>query len=286
MKIFYDCLPCLLNQALSASRMTGCDEEQQGKIMDAGIALIQNYRDYKTAPDIARAVHGCVKEITGVGDVYRDIKDRDIALAKKLLPTVKGLLDGVNAEQRLKYAAKIAAIGNVLDSAIIKNAQLEESIEAEFKKEFSVYSGDIFADTLKTAKTILYISDNCGETVFDTVFLQEIRAVNPDVDITYATREAPILNDATVEDAIESGVAPFARIISSGSRVPGTALDEVNDAFKQLFASADIIISKGQGNYESMSECGTPIFYLLKAKCDMIARNIDVPVGGYVFKLQ
>lgn len=266
--------------------MTGCDEVMQGKIMDAGIDLIQNYRDYKTAPDIARAVHGCVKEITGVGDVYRDIKDRDIALAKKLLPVVKNLLDNVAPDERLKYAAKIAAIGNVLDSAIIKNAQLEESIEAEFKRDFAVYSGDIFANKLKSAKTLLYISDNCGETVFDTVFLQEIRAFNPDIEITYATREAPILNDATIEDAKESGVAPFAKIISSGSTVPGTALDEVNDEFKQLFISTDLIISKGQGNYESLSECGTPIFYLLKAKCNMIARNIDVPVGGYVFKLQ
>lgn len=266
--------------------MTGCDEEMQGRIMDAGIGIIRNYRDYKTAPDVARAVHGCVKKITGVGDVYRGIKDRDIALAKKLLPTVKRLLDEVDAKQRLKCAAKVAAIGNVLDSAIIKNAQLEESIEAEFEREFAVDSSDIFADTLKTAKTLLYISDNCGETVFDTVFLQEIKAFNPAIEITYATREAPILNDATIEDAKESGVEPFATIISSGSKVPGTALDEVNSEFKRLFTSADIIISKGQGNYESLSECGAPIFYLLKAKCNMIARNINVPVGGYVFKLQ
>lgn len=133
---------------------------------------------------------------------------------------------------------------------------------------------------LKKAKSLLIIGDNAGETVFDRVLIEDFLNLN----ITYAVRSEPIINDATIEDAYASGLEKCATLISTGCNAPGVILDECNEEFLNIFNNADIIISKGQGNYETLSEEKKEIFFLLKAKCPVISEKLGVSVNDYVFK--
>lgn len=279
MQIYLECLPCNLRQVLEASRMAKCDEQSQKEIMREAIEVLCNYEKYETSPEIARDMHKIVNHKSGICDSYVDVKKKDLETAKRLLPTLKCLVS--HKKDKLYWALKAAAVGNVLDSAIIQESGIEENLNSEFEKEFAVSDYELFREKLKDAKKILIICDNCGETVFDTVMMENLPK---DAEITYATRNIPIINDATIEDAKASGVEEFATIISSGSNYPGTVLKKCNKEFLDIFNTADVIISKGQGNFETMSECGRGIFFLLKAKCKVVADLLDVPLSSYVFK--
>jgi len=126
---------------------------------------------------------------------------------------------------------------------------------------------------------VLYIGDNVGETVFDRVFIEEITA-----PVTYVVRDRPVLNDVTAQDALDSGLEGLARIVSSGSASPGAVLPECSNEFLDLFDKADVVISKGQGNYEALSDAPRPIFFLLRAKCPVVARDLGVEVGSLVLR--
>jgi uncharacterized protein with ATP-grasp and redox domains len=180
----------------------------------------------------------------------------------------------------LYWALKIAATGNIIDSAIYNNVDIEGSIQTELIKEFSVCDLDIFEEELKSAKSILIIGDNTGETVFDRVLIKRLAGYI----ITYAVRNEPIINDATLLDAYDSGLNDCADIITTGCGAPGAILDQCSAEFLSVFSKADIVISKGQGNFEALSDCRRPVFFLLKAKCAMIASRLKVNLNEYVFK--
>jgi hypothetical protein len=277
MDVYLDCLPCSLRQALEASRMATDDAKLHGKIMSDSAALLRGYKKFTNAPEICREVHRIVKEYTGNRDPYRDIKKKDIDTALALMPALKRFMDG-NGD-RLYRALKAAAMGNMLDSSIVSSFDFETCFEAELQKPFSICDIELFKQKLKTAKSLLVIADNAGETVFDCIMLNEF----PELEITYAVRSVPILNDATEDDARASGIEAYAHIIPSGSDVPGTILSECTEEFLGIFNTADIVISKGQGNYETLSDCGRDIFFLLKAKCAVVSKLLGVDLNGYVF---
>jgi uncharacterized protein with ATP-grasp and redox domains len=252
--------------------------EIQTKIMEESIEILANYKKYKCSPDIVKDLHQVVKRLTGVFDPYKQIKDRDIDAAKKIAPFLKHYL--AQKQNALYWALKIAATGNIIDSAIYSNIDIESSIQTELSKEFSVCDLDIFEENLKSAKSILIIGDNAGETVFDRVLIERLAGY----EITYAVRDEPIINDATLQDAHDSGLNDYADIITTGCGAPGAILDQCNEEFLSVFYKADIVISKGQGNFEALSDCKRPVFFLLKAKCSMIAGRLKVNLNEYVFK--
>lgn len=278
MKIHLDCLPCILRQILEASRTATDKTELQESIMDKAIRILGQYRAFKNSPEICRDMHQIVKEQTGVIDPYSEIKQQDLQTAINLYPKLKHFIE--NNEDRLYWALKAAATGNVLDSAIYKEHDIEANLDEEIKKPFAVCDTSIFNQQLKSAKSVLVIGDNTGETVFDCLLLGQLT----DYDLTYAVRDAPVINDATIEEARASGIDRYARIISTGCNAPGVLMDECSKAFVDVFFGADIVISKGQGNYESLSDCDRNIYFLLKAKCAVLAGQIDVDLNEYVFK--
>lgn len=278
MDIFLDCLPCFLRQVLDASRMaTGCIELQEAIMKDA-IALISDYSKYRYSPEVGREMHQIVKKHTGVFDPYKEIKRKNIETALKIYPLLKHFL--FRKSERLYWLLKIAAVGNVMDSAIYKNIDIEDCFERELEREFSVSDIEQFENRLKHAKSLLIIGDNAGETVFDRVLAEDFLYL----DITYAVRSEPIINDATIEDARASGLDHCTRLISTGCNAPGLILDECSEEFLNIFNNADIVISKGQGNYEALSAQKRGIFFLLKAKCPVISDKLGVDVNDYVFK--
>ena len=155
-----------------------------------------------------------------------------------------------------------------------------EDLEKILVQEFAIFDFEEFKFQLENAESILYLSDNAGESVFDKFLIEEMGK-----SVTYVVHDIPVINDVTFEDAISSRLDDVAEIISSGSSVPETILNLCSDAFLERFNNADMIISKGQGNYEGLSNVARPVFFLLKAKCAVIARNLRVKENDIVLKV-
>jgi uncharacterized protein with ATP-grasp and redox domains len=160
-----------------------------------------------------------------------------------------------------------------------ENADLLKDVEIILHQEFAVFDYELFKQELNKAKEILYIGDNAGEAVFDKILIKELGK-----PVTFVVREIPVINDITFKEAKQIGIDKIAKIISSGSTAPGTILKSCNDDFLEKFENADMIISKGQGNYEGLSGIKKPIFFLLKAKCPVIAKNIGVKENDIILK--
>jgi hypothetical protein len=278
MEIFLDCLPCFLRQVLEASRLATDRTDLHEEIMREAMKLISDYQRFRYSPEIGRAMHQIVKKHTGIFDPYKEIKNKNIRNALEVYSSLKHFL--FKKAERLYWVLKIAATGNIIDSAIYNDTNIEEYVEKELEKEFSICDIERLESELKRAKNLLIIGDNAGETIFDRVLAEDFLYL----DITYAVRSEPIINDATIEDARASGLDHCTRLISTGCNAPGLILDECSKEFLNIFNNADIVISKGQGNYEALSAQKRGIFFLLKAKCPVISDKLGVDVNDYVFK--
>ncbi len=280
MRIQTECLHCLLRQVTDAVLMTGADEETEHNIMMKEIEFLSHYKEYASPPHIAGPMHRCVREMSGCDDPYYNIKEKDMATAAENLPTVAEYIS--SKEDKLYWSVKASAAGNTLDSAANPGGSFKEGMEAELNIPFGITDMELLREKLKAAKTVLILADNSGETYFDTLLLSAIG----DAEIIYAVRDCPAINDATVDIARRSGIEKYARIISSGSTAPGTILHEATSEFREMFDTADVVISKGQGNYESLADAGRKIFYLFKVKCPVISNHFGVKMGEYVLKLK
>jgi damage-control phosphatase, subfamily I len=278
MEITLDCIPCMLKQALEASRMVTDDIEQQDKIIEEVLSVLLNYTTYRNSPDLAREIHQIIKNVTRVKDPYYKIKSRDLKAAKELYIFLSEFMK--KKDGSIYWALKIAATGNNIDAAIHQNIDVKKCVERELEKEFTICDLNIFENKLKTASNILIIGDNAGETVFDKILIENM----PKIPVIYGVRSEPILNDTTKKEAYESGLGEVSTIVSTGCNAPGTILEDCSKEFMDIYNRADIIISKGQGNFEALSEKKGNLFFLLKAKCPMIADKLSVYLNNYVFK--
>lgn len=278
MEIQLECLPCFLRQVIDASKMATDRLDIQKAIIKDTAKLIIKYEEYKYAPALGREMHSIVKRYTGNLDPYREIKEQNIKTALGVYPFLKQYL--FNKKDRLYWALKIAATGNIIDSAIYSGIDIEDIVNKDIHKEFAVCDFEIFEKLMKNCKTILVIGDNAGETVFDRVLIEEFLHIS----ITYAARSESIINDATIEDVYASGFNSGMKVISSGCNAPGTIIEECSEEFLEIYNNADVVISKGQGNYETLSDQQREMFFLLKAKCPIVAERLGVKVGDYVLK--
>lgn len=278
MELFLDCMPCVLNQALEAVRKTTNDVVMHDKVVNETINLMTNYKKYRNSPDLAREIHKIVREQTGIEDPYVEIKEKDLNAAKCVYPYLKEFLQ--SKENSLYWALKIAATGNNIDAAVYSNVDVKKCIEKELETDFSICDIDVIEKKLQTASNILIIGDNTGETIFDKVMIESFSNFN----ITYGVRSKSIINDVTEKEAVASGLKQVSKIVSTGCSAPGVILEDCSDEFIDIYNKSDIIISKGQGNYEALSEEKGNIFFLLKAKCPMIARKLNVKLNDYIFK--
>lgn len=279
MKIFLECLPCMLRQILEASYMVTDDELIHESIMDEALRILSEYRKYNCAPELCESMHSIVKKHSGDSDPYAEIKSRDISEALKLEPIIKDF--ATKGNNPLLKALKISATGNVMDSAIYSNLDIESCLMEEMEKPFAICDIDIFTKELGKIKTILIIGDNAGEVVFDKILAEHLSLNHR---VIYAVRDMPIINDATVKDAIKTGISDYSKVISTGCGMPGAVFESCNTDFQNIFNDADIVISKGQGNFEALSDTKRGIYFLLKAKCARIANALDVGINEYVFK--
>jgi len=288
MKTYLDCIPCFFKQALEASRIAGADESVQRRVLDAVAGALREFPLEASPPEMGRIIHGLVKRFTGKDDPYREIKERGNRLALSVYDRALEMLD--RGDDRLLTAVELAIAGNIIDYGVNNHLDIESELEkilsaeraAISRKSRAFFEIDAFKAALEEARSILYLADNAGETVFDRILMEEIKRVDAGKDITYAVKEQPIINDALERDALDCGIGAVARIVSSGSDAPGTVIARCSDEFMERFREADMVISKGQGNFESLSETGRTVFFLLMAKCPVIAADIGCGVGDVV----
>jgi len=234
----------------------------------------------KKAPEIAAEMQGYIKEISGVEDPYEGIKNKNLQSAFKLLPLVEKEI--AEAEDPLLAALLMSAMGNSIDAGVSLNVNIKENIESALKDSFAHSDYQQFLAELETAEELLFIADNTGEAVFDKLLVKKIKE-DYDLKITYAVRETAILNDITYQGAEELGIGQYAEIIKSGSKAPGMIMDSASSEFLKQYQKADLVISKGQGNLEGLYGIESDIYFLLKAKCEVIAEVLKVEEGDFVF---
>lgn len=280
MRTFLDCVPCLLRQTIEACRMVGADESVQETVVRRVLENLSHGDFSQPPPRQAQGIHRLIRELTGQKDPYRAMKEHFNTLALTLLPDLEKKV--AEAPQPMAAAVRLAIAGNVIDMGI--TGTLEESQVADAIRHALAYplQGDLdeFANAVTKAKRILYLADNAGEIVFDRLLLQQL----PLERVTVAVKGSPIINDATMEDAVATGIDHLTTVIDNGTDVPGTLLDECDESFLRHFHEADLIIAKGQGNYETLNDEPKDIFFVLKVKCPVIARDLDSNVGDLILR--
>ena len=260
------------------------DENIHRRVLNSVAGLIPELPLDVTPPEIAQQVYRMVADITGDGDPCREEKQQANQLALSLYPSLKEAV--ASSDDSLLTACKLAIAGNSIDLGPQSSyGDLDSIVELALVSPLGIDDYEKFRKSIEGSSCILYLGDNAGEIVFDKILIEEIRRIR-DLEVKFVVRERPIINDATLDDAIFVGMDKVATIISNGSDAPATILSQCSPRLLELYHSADIIIAKGQGNYESLSEESKNIFFLLKAKCPVVARPLGVNVGDALLKGQ
>ena len=282
MKIFLDCFPCFLRQALEASRISGADEEIQRDVLNSVMAKLLEISREETPPQIGSMIHSTIRKATGNSDPYKDIKRLHNEQVLGMEEYLAALIDGSSSP--LSDALKLAAVGNLIDMGPERKWDSMQDIFRDFtEKDPTHFDSASFEASLRKAGTLLYLGDNAGEIVLDKILIG-ILLQKTKLDITYVVRGGPVINDATMEDAEFVGMTDIVKVIDTGIDFPGVVPEACSGEFLDHYNGADMILSKGQGNYESLSEEDKNIFFLLQTKCPVIADKIGCRVGDIVLK--
>jgi len=280
METTLDCMPCFVRQALDAVRMVTDDIDDTGRMLREVLLEMSQMSTHQSPVVMAQRIHRLVRQLAGDVDPYRDVKDRCNLMALGLYPRVEEMVRG--SSEPLEMALRIAIAGNTIDFGPHQHVDEKHVDEAIAHALKSPLNGDLagFIDAILRARSILYLTDNAGEIVFDRLLIEQLGPER----VTVGVRGMPILNDATMADAEVAGLTGLVEVIDNGSDAPGTLLDDCSEEFRRRFDEADMVIAKGQGNYESLNDAGREVFLVLKAKCPVIAAQLGYPVSSLVVK--
>ncbi len=280
MKSYLDCIPCFVRQTLEVVRLVTDDETIHEEVLRSVLREASDRDLNETPPSMAQRIHRLIREKSGVNDPYREIKHR---FNQEILTYYDDFQTRINqSPEPLETAIRLAIAGNIIDvgaNSYMDNFVIHNAINrAEIDP--LIWDQEEFLKAVDNAQTILYLADNAGEIVFDRLLIERL----PKEKITVAVRGFPILNDATYTDAREVGLTGWVEVIDNGSDAPGSILADCKNEFVERFNQSDLIVSKGQGNYETLSDVEKDIFFMLKAKCPVIARHIGCKVGDMIFQ--
>jgi len=270
-----DCIPCLFRQTLDAVRRVSADPVLCERVVREVAGWVHAADLRESPPLMAARVHRFLRESTGIADPYAAAKMRDNELALGLLPELRERL--ASASDPFALAVRLAIAGNLIDLGPKSDLSVEDVLCGVRGCEEAPFSGDVASlkGAAAGARKILYLADNAGEIVLDRLLIEEL---DPD-RVTVAVRGAPTINDATLKDARAAGLCDFVHVIDNGSDVPGTLIDTCGSDFQARFAQADLVIAKGQGNFETLSDVSRDICFLFKVKCSVIASKVGLPLG-------
>ena len=281
MKTYLECYACFLRHGLEAARIAGLDEIQQKQVLNGIMEILKAMDLAATPPQIAQIIHKRIRDLSGNTDPYKEMKEeQNRCLLEMEGDLQRHISDSVNP---LLGAIKLAGACNAIDMGPTRNwDRVEDLFNQLLSPRLGRFQVEDFLDSVSRADTLLYLVDNAGEIVCDKILLTFLRR-EVDADITLAVRGGPILNDATLEDAYTVGIDSLARVITTGSDAPGAILTGCSKEFLDVFEKADLVLAKGQGNYEALEGVKKEnIFFLLQVKCPVVARDLKAEVGEIV----
>jgi len=273
------CMPCFIRQSWEAVCFATGVPAKREKIVRYVLRRVSEM-DLRTSPPVmAQEIHRLIREESGSDDPYREAKDRFNRLALNLYPNLRRKVK--ESADPFNTAVRTAIAGNIIDVGSQPNLNEDHVLQAIQRMANDPIGEEkigLLHQAVRNANHILYLADNAGEIVFDKILIEQM---GPE-KTTVAVKAKPILNDATHEDAAAAGLTDIVRVIDNGNDAPGTVLDEAPRSFRRLFDQVDLIIAKGQGNYETLGDAQRSIFFLLQAKCPVIAADIGCAVGASV----
>lgn len=273
-----DCLPCFYGQIARTLNYAGVNGDRGREITHKAETIIANASLDEVPARTTTLIHRLLRQETG-SDPYRQVKEAYNHIALGMLPDLKRRSAG-SADQ-LQAAVRAAIAGNVIDFGIYETIDLNRSVDESFRLPLSQEDYRAFTQAVDHSKRILYLCDNAGEIVFDRVLLEKLRQMGKQV--TAVVKGTPVINDATLDDAVTAGLMDTAAVIDNGNDGIGTLLESCSPEFINAYRSADMIISKGQANYETLLSSGDErIFFLFKVKCRVVARVMGREDGDIV----
>jgi hypothetical protein len=284
MRSYLDCTACFLRQALDAARRATDDPDVHERVVRRVLGEVAGFSFDEPPPLMGRRIHAIIREETGEADPYREAKEATNRLALRLLSQLREELgeavDGFEPALRLAVAANVIDLGAKTERDV-DEASVRAELERALTAPLSASAVERLRSALDDAERVLYLTDNAGEIAFDRLLVERL----PAPEIIVGVRGAPIINDATADDARAVGLDEVARIVTNGGPTPGTVLSECPPALREAFEQADVVIAKGQGNYETLSdETRAGLFFLVRTKCAVLARDLGCRVGEMVVR--
>ena len=228
---------------------------------------------------MGQKIHRLIRELVGNDDPYRDLKKQHNRFALELYDLLEPTVH--STEDPLETAVRLAIAGNIIDLGVktsISDSDIHKTINDSLTAPFDEAMVEQLRSDTECAQNILYLADNAGEIVFDRLLIEQL----PTEKVTVVVKGKPIINDATMDDAEFVGLTKIVEVIDNGSDAPGTILETCSQSFRDRFEDADLVIAKGQGNYETLSDLDKNIFFVLKAKCPVIAEHIGCEIGDMI----
>jgi uncharacterized protein with ATP-grasp and redox domains len=283
MKLNLDCIPCFQRQALQAVRFISDDEKLHERVLrEVAKKLLDSNWDL-TPPELAHHVHSIVKRITNENDPYKEVKRESNDLVLKMYPELKQKVN--KSRDPLRTAVRLAIAGNIIDFGVPHEFNLEETIREVLKKQFAIDDYQKLKEKLKDAETLLFFVDNAGEIVLDKLLVETFLETKKLEKIDFVVKGGPIINDATLEDAVYMGLdgLPNSEFLAISNGEVGTGPARSSQTVKRWIREHDLVVSKGQGNYEGLSE-HDGLFFMLMVKCPIIASDLGVEVGDIILE--
>lgn len=280
MRSSLDCIPCFLRQALEAGRQISHDEDLIGQALRRILTKVSDFDLNLSPPQMGQEIHRILRQEVGCDDPYRQIKQDSTEIALSLIPKARRQI--AQSDNAFESAVRLAIAGNILDFALLSvwdDDKIKQSFAKAQKQPVDTQVIEQLRQNLNHANNVLILADNAGETVLDRLLIEHLPQ---HLEVTYAVKGSPVINDAVKADAIEAGVNKFAQVIDNGTDAPGTLLGQCSASFIQQFNAADIVIAKGQANFETLNTADREIYFLTQIKCPVIAKAYDYQVGDWI----
>ena len=284
MNIDEACVACIINQSVKVADAIDATPSLKTKLTSTVEDMSRDFSFNNNPPEIAADVYEKMALLANKSDLYDEVKALSTKKALSFVPLLKEKL--LNSNNKLLTATKIAVAGNVIDLAAEVEFDLEEELSKIFDTDFSHNDFEDLQSSLKDAKNVVVLGDNVGEHIFDYMFIETLKELYPNVVYNYFVRGNPIINDVTVKEAKAAGFDSLCNLVDSGVNTPGFTYFRATPEAQELFDSADLVISKGMGNYECLSPSHRDkVCFLLKVKCGVVANSLGREIGDIVCKM-
>ncbi len=272
MKFYLECMPCYIRQAVDAAKIITNDRKLQEKILRESLIAASKFDSKKKGIFINNKIFRAIKELVPSCDPYKNIKKKFNNICLDMEKEIKEIIR--NSKNPFETALRTSIAGNIIDfgpEIKLNKEVIRKTIKNSFKRELDNEKILLLKEEINNSNKILFIGDNAGEIVFDKIFIETL----PKDKITYVVRGGPALNDSTMEDAEMVGITKIVKVITTGLDMPAAILPLCSKEFLNEYKKSDLVIAKGQGNYEALSDENKNIYFLLKIKCTVICKSFN-----------